>query len=327
MSEISIHELERHYIFSGTLTAKMVEILKNIPDFKPFDCLVTQIDRSGVRTMLQFKQESGLIKSFFLDSGAFSFHKSGIPADVDEYIEYANSLDEHTIAVAQLDTIPGKLGQPKTPEDYKESARKSWENFLYMYPKMKSPEKLIPVYHQGEAFDALRNMLEWRDSDGNKLSYIGISPANDTAQVTKNMFMSKVYQIIAESSNPNVRTHLFGMTSLDALAKFPYYSADSISHRLRSAYNKVFTRKWGTVSLSDKTRTNRTKSNMSFLQTCDPETYKEFEALAASYNMTIDDLKNNNAYRVAFDMKEVQLALENEYAYKPGRLTTRKRLW
>lgn len=327
MSEKSIHELDRHYIYSGTLTAKMVELLQNIPDFKPFDCLVTQIDRSGVKTMLKFKEESGLISSFFLDSGAFSFHKSGIPADVDEYIEYANSLDEHTIAVAQLDHIPGKLGQPKTPKDYEESAKKSWENFLYMYPKMKSPEKLIPVYHQGESFDALRTMLEWQDDDGKKLAYIGVSPANDTAQVTKNMFMSKVYEIIAQSSNPNVKTHLFGMTSLDALAKFPYYSADSISHRLRSAYNKVFTRKWGTISLSDKSRTSKTKSNMSFLQTCDATTYKEFEELAASYNMTVEQLKSNNAYRVAFDMAEVQKALANEYAYRPGRLLRRGKLW
>lgn len=317
---------EQRYVFSGTLTQKMADFLKAIPEFEPMDVLVTQVDRSGVKTMLAFK-EQGIAKSFMLDSGAFTAHRMGIDPDVDEYIEYANSLDEHTFSVAQLDTIPGRFGEPKSKEDYEESARKSWENFLYMYPRMKSPEKLIPVFHYGESFDALRNMLEWKDPDGKPLSYIGISPANDTAQVTKDNYLGQVYDIIRKSSNPNVRTHLFGMTSLQALAKFPYYSADSISHRLRAAYNKVFTRKWGTVSLSNKPRSVKNKSNMSFLETCDAETRKEFEALAASYGFTIDQLCEDSAARVCMDIMEIQKAIKNEYKCDPDRLKRPKKLF
>ncbi len=323
----SIHELERHYIFSGTLTNQMFEYLKKVPGLDPIDVLVTQVDRSGVRQMLKFKQESNLIKSFFLDSGAFTAHRMGIPVDVDEYIQYANSLDEHTIAVAQVDTIPGRFGQPKSREDYEESARKSWENFLYMYPKMKTKEKLIPVFHYGESFNALKNMLEWRDENGNKLTYIGISPANDTAQKTKDMYMQEVYDTIASSSNPDVRTHLFGCTSLQALAKFPYYSADSISHRLRTGYNKCFTQKWGTISLSDRSRTSKTKSNMSFLQTCDKETYKEFEEMVNSYGFTVDQVKNDNAARVCVDIIETQKAWKTKYKYVQGAIRRPKKLF
>lgn len=308
--------MDRHYIFSGSMTREMAEYLKKIPEFEPMDVLVSQVDRSGVRQMIAYKEE-GIAKSFFLDSGAFSFHRTGTPVDVDEYIEYANSLDEHTLAVAQLDTIPGKFGQPKSQEDYIESARKSWENFLYMYPRMKSKEKLVPVFHYGENFDALRNMLEWRDENGNPLTYIGISPANDTSQATKNVYMTNVYDIIRKSSNPEVRTHLFGMTSFDALKQFPYYSADSISHRLRAAYNKIFTRRWGTISLSDKPRTTKSKSNMSFLQTCDAETYREFEELANHYGFTIEQLKESSSARVAMDIVETQLAVKGDWAYKP----------
>ena len=318
--------MERHYIFSGSLTAKMAEYLLAIKEFEPMDVLVSQVDRSGVKQMLKFK-EQGLAKSFFLDSGAFTFHRMGTPVDVDEYIEYANSLDEHTMAVAQLDTIPGKFGQPKTTEDYEESARKSWENFLYMYPKMKSREKLVPVFHYGESFDALQRMLDWRDDDGNPLTYIGISPANDTSQATKNAYLAEVYNFIKHSSNPNVRTHLFGMTSLDALSKFPYFSADSISHRLRTGYNKLFTRKWGTISLSDKSRTVKTKSNMSFLETCDSETLEEFKQLAAGYGFTIEQLKEDSAARTAMDIVETELAVRNEYAYSPDNLKRSKKLF
>lgn len=318
--------MDRHYIFSGSLTREMADYLKKIEEFEPMDVLVSQVDRSGVKQMLKYKSE-GIAKSFFLDSGAFTFHRMGTPVDVDEYIEYANSLDEHTMAVAQLDTIPGKFGQPKSKEDYEESARKSWENFLYMYPKMKSKEKLVPVFHYGESFDALKNMLNWRDEDGNRLTYIGISPANDTSQVVKDAYLKEVYDVIKHSDNPNVRTHLFGMTSLQALAKFPYYSADSISHRLRAAYNKVFTRRWGTISLSDKSRTSKTKSNMSFIQTCDEDTYREFEALVNHYGFTVDQIKESSSARVAMDIVETELAVKSEYAYNEKNLVRSKKLF
>lgn len=316
---------DRHYVFSGSLTQEMAEYLKVVPDFEPMDVLVSQVDRSGVKKMLEYKQQ-GIAKSFFLDSGAFTFHRMGTPVDVDEYISYANSLDEHLMAVAQLDTIPGKFGQPKSKEDYIESAQKSWENFLYMYPRMKSKEKLVPVFHYGESFDALKRMLEWTDDEGNRLTYIGISPANDTSQATKDIYLSQVYDLIKHSNNPNVRTHLFGCTSLQALAKFPYYSADSVSHRLRAAYNKIFTRKWGTVSLSDKSRTTKSKSNMSFLRTCDDNTYKEFEELAAHYGFTVDQLKESSSARTVMDIVETQLAVKNEFAYNTKNLVRTKNL-
>ena len=84
----------------------------------------------------------GVVKSLFIDSGAYSVYtgkKDKI--DVDEYISYVDSLDDYIYAVAQVDTLPGKFGQPKYSQDYIESADKSWENYLYMRSKMKSPEK------------------------------------------------------------------------------------------------------------------------------------------------------------------------------------------
>lgn len=315
------------YIFSGGITNQMAEYLKQIEDFEPMDVLVSQLDRSSIKKMLEYADQ-GIVKSLFIDSGAYSQYTEKIDEiDVDEYMRYVDSLDPYIYAVAQVDTLPGKFGKPKHKEDYVRSADKSWENFLYMYSRMKSPEKLIPVFHFGESFDALRRMLDWRDPDGKPITTIGLSPANDSAQSTKDVYLKECYDFIARSSHPHVRTHLFGMTSLQALNKFPCYSADSVSHRLRTGYNKLFTRKWGTISLSDKSRTTKTKSNMSFLETCDADTYKEFEALAASYNFTIEQLKNENTARVAMDIVETQKAVKNEYAYNPGVIKRTKKLW
>ena len=316
------------YIFSGGMTERMVEYLEKVPEFEPMDVLVSQLDRSSIQKMIQYA-DRGIVKSLFIDSGAFSFHTGKCKSiDVDEYIEFVNGIDKYIYAVAQVDTLPGKFGEVKSKEDYENSANKSWENFLYMYPRMKSPEKLIPVFHFGESFhDSLGRMLSWKDENGKPLDKVGLSPANDTAQNTKDVYLRECYDFIAESDNPNVKTHLFGMTSLQALAKFPCYSADSVSHRLRTGYNKVYTLKWGTISLSDRTRTNKSKSNMSFLRTCDKATYKEFEDLAAHYGFTIDQLKEDNAARVAMDVLEVQRAIREKYGYSTANLKRTKKLF
>ena len=226
------------YIFSGGLTKTMANLLSNIPDFKPMDVLVTQLDKSSIQCMLDLKKD-GVVKSLFIDSGAYSMYTGKAKdLDVNEYIDFVNSIDDDICLIAQLDTLPGKFGIPKKREDYIESGKKSWENYLYMRKKLKSPEKLIPVFHYGEPFSVLQNMLDWRDKtydpskDGRKKNdkgqvwsdefgwiypdrvvVCGLSPANDSAQGVKNRYLAECYDFIAKSSYTDIKTHLFGMTS------------------------------------------------------------------------------------------------------------------
>lgn len=323
------------YIFSGSLTDKMVDYLLAIPQFEPMDMLVTQLDRGSITKAIE-RMDKGLIKSLFIDSGAYSVHSQGFEKVsagrfntfdemVDEYIDYVNGIDDKIIAVAQFDHIPGVFKKAKRPEDFVESAELSWQNFLYMYPKMKSPEKLIAVFHQGESFEHLQNMLDWKDSNGNKLAYIGISPSNDRDVREKDVYLENVYDFIAKSSNPEVHTHLFGYTSLPGLKKFPWYSCDSVSHRLRAAYNKVFTNEWGVVSLS-KTRSSSSKGDRCFVEMCDEINIKKFTDLVASYNFTVEQLQEDSAARTAVDILEVQKFIR-ENPYKPANLKKTRKLF
>ena len=52
----SIH-MERHYIFSGSLTREMADYLKKIDEFEPMDVLVSQVDRSGVNKCLRIRKK------------------------------------------------------------------------------------------------------------------------------------------------------------------------------------------------------------------------------------------------------------------------------
>lgn len=326
---------EQRYVFSGSLTQAMVDALLAAPQFEKMDVLVSQLDRSGVTKMLEY-MDQGLVKSLFIDSGAYSVHSQGFEKVskgrfstfdemVDEYIEYVNSMDDKIIAVAQFDHIPGVFKQPKKPEDYVESAKLSWDNFLYMYPKMKSPEKLIAVFHQGESFEHLGNMLNWRDNNGNPLPYIGISPSNDRSVSEKDVYLKEVYDYIAKSSNPNVKTHLFGYTSLPGLPKFPWYTADSTSHRLRAAYAKIFTNKWGTISLSPK-RSAKSSTDRMFTEVADERTLSELKQIAESYGLSLDLLIEESWARTVFDILQIQEYCRT-HPYRPANLSRAKRLF
>lgn len=175
-----------------------------------------------------------------IDSGAHSAHTKGITLDLEEYIGFVNeNIDKFTLYV-QVDKIPGVYRMPKTAKDWLEAPQLSWENYLYMREKSKDPSKLVPVFHQGEDLKWLRNMLDYTFSDGSHIPYIGLSPRGDVSLKAKYDFSAECFATIHNSSNPNVKTHAFGATSLEMLERLPYTSADSTTWVLVSAFGQVW---------------------------------------------------------------------------------------
>jgi len=175
-----------------------------------------------------------------VDSGAHSAHTKGIKLDLEEYIGFANDhMDDITLYV-QVDKIPGVYLMPKTPKDFLEAPELSWENYCYMRERSKNPDKLVPVFHQGEDLKWLKNMCDYRFSDGSKVEYIGLSPRGDVPLKAKYDFSAECFSVIQSSTNPNVKTHAFGATSLEMLERLPYTSADSTTWVLVSAYGQVW---------------------------------------------------------------------------------------
>lgn len=314
------------YFFSGSLTQSMHDLLVAMPDFEPLDILISQLDRSAIQKMIEWKKE-GFCRCLFIDSGAFSIHTGNATTTTEEYIDYINSIDEYIDVFAQLDKIPGTFQQPKTPEDYVESARLSWENFLYMRERVKSPHKLMPVFHYNESFDHLKNMLEWRDENGEHLDYIGASPANDSSQQTKNTYLKACADIIKASSNKNVKVHLYGMTSLDALSKYPCYSADSISHRHIAAYCKILSPTFGVISVSKRHRTSATKSNLSFLETADEYNLNILKKEVENCGLTMEQIEEDSSARVVFTMHSIQKLMKTKYVYSENNLKRVKKFF
>lgn len=188
----------------------------------------------------------------FVDSGAFTAHTKGAELDVDKYIEWMNAEDDKVTIFAQVDKIPGTFGQPKTREELLKAPELSWENYLYMRSKCVSPDKLLPVFHAGEDYKWLHNMLEFTDN-GNHIPYICLSPANDSRLSDKVKFLYKCYDIIEHSSNPDVKTHLLGFTSLPNLELLPAYSADGTSWLHIGNKGNIYS-PYGEINLSRRNR-------------------------------------------------------------------------
>ena len=211
---------------------------KNVLDLKRrlgYDQLLSQYtERKACIEWAEYKRAHPECTSkLFIDSGAFTAFTKKKVVDVDDYIEFINSIDDQVYIFAQVDKIPGEWGKERTPEQVAEAPKLSWENYLYMVNKVKSPEKLLPIFHQGEDFSWLKNMLEYKYTEGplagQYIKYIGISCSKDITSTAWAPWFDMCFKMIHESNNPNVKTHAFGMTSLKLLEQYPFTSADSTS--------------------------------------------------------------------------------------------------
>jgi 7-cyano-7-deazaguanine reductase len=261
-------------------------------------------DKNVITGWIEEKAEGKL----FIDSGAFSAHTLGKEVDIDKYIEYLNNLDEHIYIAAELDKIPGVFRQAKTRKQCLEAPLISWKNYLYIRERVKSPDKILPIFHQNEDFDWLVNMLE-TTFDGKHIPYIGVSPANDRSTKEKNEWFETVFRLIAESSNPNVYTHAFGMTSLSVLERYPFTSADSTSWIMTGANGGIMT-PYGTVIMSSKQLDNPQHINYA------PEEEQiQIQQLCKKYGFNFEELMESYQQRCNFNIAYLMDWAEN-YTYK-----------
>ena len=263
------------------------------------------LDRTNILDWVCKKSDESKL---FIDSGAYTAYTQGIKISVDSYIAYLNSMTEKCTVCAQLDTIPGQMNRPKTKDEILNAPRLSWENYLYMRERLKEPKKLIPIFHQGEDYKWLWNMLEWTDENGEHIPYIGISPAIDIPGLEE--FLIQSFDIISKSSNPNVKTHAFGMTQLKMLELYPYTSADSTSWKLSAAMGSIYT-PWGLVYVSD-----RGVKDKSYIKNY-PEAYSNLLIYLESCGYSFEEVAKYDWARYIVNIKYLMDWAKN-YKFKGG---------
>ena len=176
----------------------------------------------------------------FVDSGAFSAYTKGKTIDLDDYISYLNEYGDYFNVMVQVDFIPGKSNVVQDRQVYLDAPRVSWENFLHMRERLDKRlwDRFIPVFHEGEDFTWLDNMLTYKDAGGKPLEYVGISPHTETTTDRRLIFCKEVFRRI-EKLNPQVKTHGFGMTALNILPYINFTSVDSTTWLKGAIYGTI----------------------------------------------------------------------------------------
>lgn len=158
-----------------------------------------------------FKQKPELIASclekqydVFIDSGAFSAENSGSVIDIDDYCHYI--LDTGVTTYAGLDVIGNA-----------EQTRKNTEYMTKEYDL-----KPIPTFHMGSSLEDLKHLVH------GEYSYIALGGLVFSSNVINHC--DRVWDYILKE-NPKLRVHGFGLTNIDLMKRYPWYSVDSSSFK------------------------------------------------------------------------------------------------
>lgn len=274
-------------------------------------------DRTRGQMWLDYAKQNKDAK-VFVDSGAFSAWSKGKIIDVDDYIKYINENTNELELFASVDNIPGELTRTPTHEEVKKSPILSWQNYLYMRERVKEKDKLLPVFHIGEDFKHLQNMLETK-LDGKYIPYIALGGTVGLTANVKDNWYNTCFKVIRQSTNPNVKIHAFGMTSLNILEKYPFTSADSTSWIMTAANGNIYT-PYGTVCVS-KVSQDRPNHITKLPKSVQHNIRKFIE----QYGVTVDECMEEYIGRILVNINYLQDWAEN-YEYK-GTNKYQKRLF
>lgn len=266
------------------------------------------INEKGLHRLLSYWNDKRMVKQryeaglkTFLDSGAYTAWTKNEVVDVDEYIQYVNKYDEGLSYFMQVDEIPGKRGYAATPEERLKSNEKTWDNFLYMHSKVKSPEKLVPVFHAGSDVRLLKRILEFEP----KVDMIAIGAIVGKTKKEKIAKLDTIFDVVLNSKNPNVKIHALGVQDFGLSELFPLYSADASSWIMVSANGSIMT-EYGPVLVSEKSTDKKTH----FLNQPKP-VQEEILKYIEKYGYTMEGLSKEYKQRTLFNIKWLEERSKN----------------
>ena len=153
----------------------------------------------------------------FIDSGAFSAWTQKVEIDIKEYIAFIKKYSKDISVYANLDVIG--------------SAEETFKNQKIME---KAGLRPLPCFHYGEPIKYLKKYLE-------DYEYIALGGMGGRKGGIS-LWMDDLFENYLTDSKgmPIVKVHAFGVTSLRAIMRYPWYSVDSTSWIVSSGLGFVY---------------------------------------------------------------------------------------
>lgn len=243
-------------------------------------------DRSAIQHYFSYKKV-GWKGKLMIDNGAFTVHRQGGKVDIDEYIKWLNDNDEYIDYAIALDDIPGKPGVKKTEAEVIKSSEVTYANYLYMKERVKSPQKLLPVFHQGDKVEFLERYLKMKD-----LKYMCLSgnKINVTSE-QRNVFYSMCFDVVRKCGREDMNFHCLGSATFNTAERFPFASMDATSHIQKGMYGLIIC-DYGTIYVGDK----------NLISNMHEEEFTVLKDLCDRYNVDIYKLADDWLERTVFCM-------------------------
>lgn len=270
------------------------------------DDLIQKLNANVLKSYVNDKKEilkwferkrNGWQGKLMIDNGEFTFHRKGGSLNIDEYIQWLNDNDECIDYAIALDKIPGRWGHVKTREEIAQAPEQTWNNYCYMYERVKSPKKLLPVFHQYDNFKWLEQILK-----SGMPEYICLSGNKELTNKQREDWYETCYSYIYKL-NPNVKVHCLGSATLQNAERFPFTSMDATSWIMTGANGSILTDVGvvyvGTaIKLSDIER-------------------QAVEKIVSKYGLTVDDVITNYKARMVANVNYLyEKSLSTEFKNK-----------
>ena len=172
----------------------------------------------NLSVMIERKMAMHKVK-LFMDSGAYSAWAKGVKIDIGFYIDF---LKEHEAFIDHY-SVMDAIGDPE----------KTLENQKIMEKAGLHP---LPCFHYGEPIQYLEKYVK-------EYEYISLGGMVPISTGDLRVWLDHVFgDVICDKRDgmPKVKVHGFGMTSLDLMVRYPWYSVDSTSWVLTGRFGSVF---------------------------------------------------------------------------------------
>lgn len=165
----------------------------------------------------------------FLDSGAFSAFTQGVEIDLPGYCEYIRRNQDLILVASVLDGI----GDPQ----------KTYENQRRMEDLGTRP---LPCFHYGEDERYLEYYLQ-------NYEYITLGGMVPIAKPQLRIWLDRIWSkyLCDERGLPRIKVHGFGLTRVDLMQRYPWYSVDSSSWVQNANNGGIYVPGKGTIFISN----------------------------------------------------------------------------
>ncbi len=160
-------------------------------------------------------------KDIFLDSGAFSMFTQKIKVDLGEYASYIKKNQDIIHIASNLDEI----GRGKEKESYRN--QKTLERM---------GAKIQPVHH---ARDDDKWLLKYMAEGYDYIFLGGMVP--ETSKYLKE-WLDHIFgkYLTRKDGSAKIKVHGFGLTTVDLMRRYPWYSVDSTSWVLAGRFGNIY---------------------------------------------------------------------------------------